>query len=431
MCRKLNIASGFLSCVLVSLILISCSEPKVVDTWKGGEHGVTVKVETLEDGDTRVKASYGTLEEQPLEDLTAKAEEGNVDAAMALGVLYWYGAGSEDPKGQMALAADKTKAMGFYSQAAVKGNTPAKLILADLFASGASGIKQNLAEAARLYLEAAEADEARAQCRLAVMYDKGQGVQQDFSEAVRWYQECAQGGDGAAMLRLAELYDAGEGVSENKAAAAEWYRKAAGANQLRASCRLAVLYDTGQGVVQDLPEAAKLYGVCAKSGDGQAMFRLAQLHETGEGVTSDWDAALEWYRKAADADQSEAQCRLGALYDTGQGVKQDLAEAIKWYRPCAESGIGPAMFRLAEIYENALEVDNDPSLAADYMLKALKANVQQAKDEMLGGAKDWSQQFRQEFQRKLKAVNLYSGTIDGVLGQGTQKAIEAITNDNS
>jgi len=65
------------------------------------------------------------------------------------------------------------------------------------------------------------------------------------------------------------------------------------------------------------------------------------------------------------------------------------------------------------------------------MLKALKANVQQAKDEMLGGAKNWSQQFRQEFQRKLKAENLYSGTIDGILGQGTQKAIEAITNDNS
>ena len=62
--RKLNIASGFLSCVFVSFLLISCSEPKVVDTWEGGEHDVAVKVETLEDGDTRVQASYGNLEDQ-------------------------------------------------------------------------------------------------------------------------------------------------------------------------------------------------------------------------------------------------------------------------------------------------------------------------------------------------------------------------------
>jgi hypothetical protein len=89
------------------------------------------------------------------------------------------------------------------------------------------------------------------------------------------------------------------------------------------------------------------------------------------------------------------------------------------------------MLRLAEIYDNTLGTDNDPSLAADYMLRALKANVQQAKDQMLGGAKTWSEEFRQEFQRKLKAEDLYAGPIDGILGRSTKRAIETLSSDNS
>ena len=191
------------------------------------------------------------------------------------------------------------------------------------------------------------------------------------------------------------------------------------------------MYDTGKGVVQDSSEAAELYRLCAQSGDGPAMFRLAQLYESGQGVTGDNAEAIRWYRKAADAKQTQAQCRLSALYDSGNGVKQDSAEAVKWYKPCAESGVGPAMFRLAEIHAKGLTIPNDPGLAADYMLRALKASSQQAKTEMLGGAKTWSQDFREEFQRKLKAENLYAGKIDGILGSGTKRAIEALTSDES
>lgn len=139
------------------------------------------------------------------------AASGSVDAAMALGVLYWYGAGPNDANGPRALPADRAKAMGFCRQAAVKDHVPAQLILADLYASEATGIEPNLAEAVRLYGQAAKAGEVRAQCRLAVMYDRGQGVQRNISEATPWYQKCAQGGDGTAMFRLAELYDTGEG----------------------------------------------------------------------------------------------------------------------------------------------------------------------------------------------------------------------------
>jgi len=176
MSQKLSRACHVLSAALFSLVLASCSEPEVVDTWEGGQHDVAVKVETLEGGETRVKASYGIVGEQTLEDLTEEAANGSVDAAMALGVLYWYGAGPEDAAGPRALPADKKKAMGFYRQAAVKDHAPAQLILADLYASDATGIEPNLAEAVRLYGQAAKAGEVRAQCRLAVMYDRGQGV---------------------------------------------------------------------------------------------------------------------------------------------------------------------------------------------------------------------------------------------------------------
>ena len=65
------------------------------------------------------------------------------------------------------------------------------------------------------------------------------------------------------------------------------------------------------------------------------------------------------------------------------------------------------------------------------MFRALKANEQQAKDEMLAGAQNWSQAFRQEFQKKLQAENLYSGAIDGILGSGARQAIQVITGDST
>lgn len=89
------------------------------------------------------------------------------------------------------------------------------------------------------------------------------------------------------------------------------------------------------------------------------------------------------------------------------------------------------MFRLAKFFDNADEPDNDPKVAADYMFRALKANEQQAKDEMLGGAQNWSEAFRQEFQKKLQAENLYSGAIDGILGAGTRQAIQVISGDST
>ena len=208
--RSLCWTSRVLS-VALAVMLASCGEPEVVDTWEGGEHDVAVKVETLEDGGTRVKASYGILGEQTLEDLNAKADEGSVDAAMALAVLYWYGAGPESGDGQRALSSNKEKALGYYRLAAIKDHVPAQLVLADLYASGEGGIEQNLAEARRLYGEAAESGDVRAKCRLAAFYNSDQSLEQDPSEAVELYQACAKTGDGAAMLRLAEFYERGEG----------------------------------------------------------------------------------------------------------------------------------------------------------------------------------------------------------------------------
>jgi len=422
-----HLTIGVLSSAVV-LLLAGCGEPQVVDTWKGKRHGATVKLEILEDGATKVSASYGVLGQKSLEDLKADAEQGSVDAAMALAVLYWYGAGPEGPNGKKAFPPDQAKAAGYYRQAAIKDHVVAQLILADLYASGADGIKQNLAESIRLLGKAADAGEVEAQCRLAAMYDKGQGTPEDRAAAAKWYQRCAQSGDGAAMLRLAEIYQTGDGVPRNKVAAVEWYRRAAEAKQPRAVCRLAALYDTGQGVIQDLSEAANLYRTCAETGDGAAMLRLAQIYEFGE---DDRATALEWYRKAADADEWRAQCRLAALYDTGEGVQQDLSEAIKWYEGCAKGGLGPALFRLAELYDKGLSTPKKPKRAADYMIQALKANVEQAKTEMLAGADTWSIEFRKEFQRNLQAANLYNGEIDGILGRSTQDAIKSLAKDSS
>ena len=57
-------------------------------------------------------------------------------------------------------------------------------------------------EAFRLYRLVADKDDALAQSRLGLMYEKGRGVGQDDVEAYRWYRRAADQGDALAQNNL-------------------------------------------------------------------------------------------------------------------------------------------------------------------------------------------------------------------------------------
>src|SRR5205814_2947078 len=96
---------------------------------------------------TRTLESF--IKSLPLDQLKARAENGDAKAQHALGFLYYKG----------------------------------------------DGLGKDFAAAAKWYRKAAEQGFAAAQCEFGGLCDKGVGVEQSDAEAVKWYRKAAEQGE--------------------------------------------------------------------------------------------------------------------------------------------------------------------------------------------------------------------------------------------
>ena len=67
----------------------------------------------------------------------------------------------------------------------------------------------------KLCLRAAQAGNAIAQLRLALLYDQGDGVPQSAKAAFEWYSRAAAQGEPESQNQVGLFYELGEGVPEN------------------------------------------------------------------------------------------------------------------------------------------------------------------------------------------------------------------------
>ena len=170
--------------------------------------------------------------DQEIADLRARAEQGNAEAQLALGGMYFAGQG---------VAEDPTEGVRWWRLAAEQGHLPAQTGLGGRYFNG-RGVAQDEAEAVRWYRLAAEQGDAEVlawmhltaeqgqpdvQVALAGMYSFGRGVPLDADEALRWYRQAAELGHVEAQLTLGRRYDTGRGVARDTNEAVRWYRRAA------------------------------------------------------------------------------------------------------------------------------------------------------------------------------------------------------------
>ena len=150
---------------------------------------------------------------------------------------------------------------------------------------------------------------ARAQNRLAEIYEQGTGVPKSCKESLKWYGRAASQGDNLAQFNLARLLEA-SGASEE---ASLWFHKA-----------------------------------------GEQGNLLAQV-ELGNCIGIDDDQTFKWFRLAAEQGHSEAQYHLGLMYRNGRGTPVDFQEAIHWLHRSAEQDHLPAIGALHKL-EHSLKV---------------------------------------------------------------------------
>jgi localization factor PodJL len=191
----------------------------------------------------------------------------------------------------------------------------------------------------------ADGGNAPAQMFLARLYETGQAsVTQNLAEARRWTLRAAEAGEPTAMHNLALYYFRGEGGPQDTAAAAQWFAKAAQHGVVDSQYNLGLLYQSGSGVPRDLAQAYKWFTIAANSGDSQARASAIDLEKTlpaaqlalAEGQAGAFEMAGGAPTPANGASVVAAQKILGRLgYYKGKpdgATSRDLKLAVSAYQ---------------------------------------------------------------------------------------------------
>lgn len=221
-----------------------------------------------------------------------------------------------------------------------QGDLDAQVKLGSLYAAGKE-VKADFQEAVKWWSKAAKAGNDVAQYNLGTAYLQGYGVKQDFKQAFYWFKLSAEQGLPFAQTNLASMYENGWGIARNHQKALEWYRKAAAKGD-----KVAIDYIEEQRVKSelfgshDIKQYASIKEVMsdAKKGVAVAQFFLAAEYEVGEQIPKSYENALYWYTKAAEQGIPLAQINVGSFYLNGIGTKANKEEAIRWYKKAANQG---------------------------------------------------------------------------------------------
>jgi hypothetical protein len=189
-------------------------------------------------------------------------------------------------------------ALKWFRKSAEQGDADAQLTLGIIYYEG-KGVARDLAESAKWYSKSADQGDAYAQLGLGYMYYEGKGVVLDRAEAAKWYRRSAEQGDADAQLMLGHMYYQGTGVDTDKTEAAKWYRKSADQGNTDAQFWLGLMYYEGVGLTLDLKEAAGWFRIAGDRGD---QYALQRRRCSGRSHGSHWlRRAPKWYERAKSA----------------------------------------------------------------------------------------------------------------------------------
>lgn len=137
-----------------------------------------------------------------------------------------------------------------------------------------------LAEAIACLVEAAEAGDGAAACRLGDTYREAKsGLRYSPGKAFRWYARSAMAGDEDGQNNLGACYEHGIGCAQSYPNAVKWYRRSVAQGVSTAYMNLGYCYLSGHGVPADRQEALRLFREAVARGEDRAADELERLGE--------------------------------------------------------------------------------------------------------------------------------------------------------
>ena len=120
----------------------------------------------------------------------------------------------------------------------------------------------------------------------------------DHVGAAKLLVQAAEAGNAVAQLRLALMYDQGDGVPKSSRNAYQWYARAALQGEPESLNQMGLAYELGDGVGENWDLAAQYFVASAQQGWVKGQFSLGRAYQFGIGLAQDRARAIEWFRKA-------------------------------------------------------------------------------------------------------------------------------------
>lgn len=255
-----------------------------------------------------------------------------------------------------------------------------------------------------------------AQHDMAALYTAGQaGVKQNYERAAFWFKQAAEQGIGNAAYNLGVLYQQGLGQAQDLQRALDWYRRAAQLGHPEAQYNLGIAYIEGVGTRYNPSMAAAFFQQAAFGGISEAAYNLGLILENGLLGEVRPEDALKWYRAAAENGNIEAEQSFKALASE-MNIPETAAGLL-------ENGQSLAAFTspLNDLEPAAGSLANDRTLFNDAGEDISLGTLVPTKDQILVA----------QIQEQLRKNNLYNGPQDGIVGEGTVKAIKTYQSQNN
>ena len=257
---------------------------------------------------------------------------------------------------------------------ATEGDPKAQMQLGQIYATGLNNTPVNAAESFRWFEKAANQGLPEAQEAVGRMLLTGTGIPADPGAAMTWYEKAAAQGRAEAEGALGKFYHDGISVPQDFAAALKLFRKAAAQGHGESKYNLGVMHAEGQGVERDYLIAGQWFREAADDGYG---FGVPKKYR----VAVKWAEDVAKYRDAADAGDAEAQYRLATLLygpeARARDIPQDREAAIELFRSAAAKGNAKAMYALGTIYQG--KISREELTGVDYVMAHMWYNLAAAR----------------------------------------------------
>jgi len=208
---------------------------------------------------------------------------------------------------------------------------------------------------------------AAAQNSLAVRYFYGTDIKQNYAEALRLFELAAAKNYAQALYNLGTAYHNGikDVVVPDPKQALKHFQAAAKQDHPEAQHYLSIYFNQKKDFVQSTSWLRK----AAENGHAPSQYNMAILHMEGkETAKKDENLALDYLRSSAAQDYVPAQEYLAIFY----GKKGNIGEALKYYIPAAEQGSLTAQYHLGLLYFSGSKdvVEQDFETSAKYFKAA-------------------------------------------------------------